>query len=88
MGSREFLTYRCGLRFIRILCDKIHEIYPEIGSCDKELKVVWDNEKNVWEVNFEKDGHRIMHYLENEDAAPCMEGKQCIGLGIEFGQFL
>jgi hypothetical protein len=45
MGSREFLTYRCGLRFIRILCDKIHEIYPEIGSCDKELKVVWDNEK-------------------------------------------
>jgi hypothetical protein len=35
-----------------------------------------------------KDGHRIKYYLENEDAAPCLEDKQCIGLGIEFGQFL
>ncbi len=70
------------------LCNKINEIYPEIGECDKDLKVVWDSERSVWEVNFKKDGHRIKHYLENEDAAACMEGKQCIGLSIEFGQFL
>ena len=70
------------------LCNKIHEIYPEMGNCDKDLNVDWDSEKNVWQVNFEKNGHRIMHYLEDEDAAPCIEGKQCIGLGIEFGQFL
>jgi hypothetical protein len=70
------------------LCDKIHEIYPEIGECDKDLNVAWDNEKNVWEVSFIRNGHRIRHYLENEDASPCMEGNQCIGLGIEFGQFL
>ena len=36
------------------LCDKIHEIYPEIGNCDKDLKVAWDSEKNVWEVNFDE----------------------------------
>ena len=70
------------------LCNKINEIYPEIGECDKDLKVVWDSERNVWEVNFKKDGHRIKHYLEDEDAAACMEDIQCIGLGIEFGQFL
>ena len=70
------------------LCNKIHEIYPEIGDCDKDLNVEWNGAKNVWQVDFERDGHRIMHYLEDEDAAPCMEGKQCIGLGIEFGQFL
>ena len=36
------------------LCNKINEIYPEIGECDKDLKVVWDSERNVWEVNFKK----------------------------------
>jgi hypothetical protein len=70
------------------LCNKIHEIYPEIGECDKNLNVSWDSVKNVWEVSFKKNGHRIRHHLEDEDAAPCMEGKHCIGLGIEFGQFL
>ena len=34
------------------LCNKIHEIYPEIGECDKDLSVTWDNEKNVRGVNF------------------------------------
>ena len=41
------------------LCNKIHEIYPEIGNCDKDLKVAWDSDRNVWEVNFEKDGQTI-----------------------------
>ena len=36
------------------LFDKIHEIYPEIGNYDKDFKVAWDSEKNVWEVNFER----------------------------------
>ena len=70
------------------LCNKIHEIYPEIGECDNDLKVAWDNERDVWVVDFKKDGYPVKHYLEKEDATPCMEGKQCIGLGIEFGQFL
>lgn len=30
---------------------------------------------------------RIKHYLENEDAADCVIGEKCVGLGIEFGQF-
>jgi hypothetical protein len=70
------------------LCNKIQEIYPELGECDKDLNVSWETEKNVWEVNFTRNGHRIRHYLEDEDASPCMKGFQCIGLGIEFGQFL
>ena len=70
--------------------NKIHEIYPQIGQgqCDKDLNVAWDSQKNVWEVRFVKDGHRIKHYLEDEDASPCLEGNHCIGIGIEFGQFL
>jgi len=30
----------------------------------------------------------MRHYLEEKDAAACLEGEQCIGLGIDFGQFL
>ena len=69
------------------LCNKIHEIYPDMGDCGQDLKVTWDDAMKVWEINFERDGNHIKHYLEDEDAAPCVEGKQCIGLGIEFGQF-
>jgi len=32
--------------------------------------------------------HRIKHYLADEDAALCLEGKQCVSLGLEFGQFV
>jgi hypothetical protein len=37
------------------LCNKIQEIYPEIGKCDKDLRVAWDSQRDVWEVSFEKD---------------------------------
>ena len=70
------------------LCQKIHDLYPQIGECDVDLNVNWDEERNVWAVDFKKGVHRIKHYLENEDAAACMDGKQCISLGLEFGQFV
>jgi hypothetical protein len=70
------------------LCDKISDIYPELGSCDQKLMVSWDNTNNAWAVDFEVRGEKIRHYLENSDAAACMLNSQCVGMGIEFGQFL
>ena len=70
------------------LCNKIHELYPQIGECDIDLKVEWDGERNAWAVDFKKGVHRIKHYLEDEDATDCLEGKQCFSLGLEFGQFV
>jgi hypothetical protein len=70
------------------ICNKIHEMYPQIGECDIDLNVAWDEEKSAWAVDFQKGVHRIKHYLEDEDAALCMEGKQCVRLGLEFGQFV
>lgn len=69
------------------LCDKIREIYPEMGGCDTDLNVNWKAEQKAWAVDFTKGPHRIRHYLENADAAACLKEQQCIGLGIEFGQF-
>ena len=36
------------------LCNKIHEIYPEIGECNKDLSVTWDYKKMSGESFFKK----------------------------------
>jgi len=70
------------------LCEKIQQIYSEIGQCGIDLEANWDPEKNVWAVDFKKGERHMRHYLEEKDAAACLEGEQCIGLGIDFSQFL
>jgi hypothetical protein len=70
------------------LCKKISDIYPELGSCEQDLIVNWDDINNAWAVDFELKGEKVRHYLEDSDAAACMLGRQCVGMGIEFGQFL
>lgn len=68
------------------LCNKIHEIYPQIGKCDIHLKVAWSEDRNARAVDFKKGMHRRRHYLEDKDPGQCMDRKQCVNLGIEFGQ--
>ena len=52
------------------------------------MEVNWDTEKNIWAVDFKKGERHMRHYLEDKDAAACLEGEKCIGLGIDFSQFL
>ena len=70
------------------LCQKILEIYPEIGQCGVNLKVDFDKRQKAWVVSLKKDNHKLKHFLENPDAENCMEGKQCVALGIEIAQIL
>lgn len=70
------------------LFEKIQQIYPEISQCDIDLEVSWDQDKNVWTVDFKKGERHMRHYLEEKDAAACLEDEQCIGLEIDFDQFL
>ena len=37
-------------------------------------------------MHLEKDGQELKHYLEEPDAAGCVEGKQCVALGLEIAQ--
>jgi hypothetical protein len=69
------------------VCNQLTSIYPDFGSCGDEMVVKWDKKKQAWAVDFEYGGSKIRHYLENEDAAACLIKDQCLGLGIEFGQF-
>ena len=70
------------------LCQKILEIYPEIGQCGVNLKVDFDKRQKAWVVSLKKDNHKLKHFLENPDAENCMEGKQCVALGIEIAQLM
>ena len=68
------------------LCKKITELYPEIGTCGIDVAVTHDPQKKVWVVDLKKGGHELKHHLEYPDADSCMEGKQCVSLGLEIAQ--
>ncbi len=68
------------------LCDKIRDIYPDIGECGINVDVEYDDEKKAWIVDLKKDSYELKTYLEPEDAETCMNGKQCIGLGLQIAQ--
>ncbi len=68
------------------LCEKIRELYPDIGQCGIDLNVDYDEGQKAWVVDLKKDRHQLKHYLENEDAELCMLGKQCVSLGLEIAQ--
>ncbi len=68
------------------LCRKITRLYPEIGECGIDIAVTYDETKKAWVVHLKKDTHSLDHYLELLDADLCMEGKQCVALGLEIAQ--
>jgi hypothetical protein len=68
------------------LCQKIVSLYPDIGICGIDVNVEFDKTNNTWVVDLKKDQHRLKTYLEDGDAEFCMEGKQCVSLGIEIAQ--
>lgn len=69
------------------LCEKIRSIYPNIGECGIDLNVEYDEEQKSWVVYLKKGARKVKHFLEEEDLDKCMEGKQCVSLGLEIAQF-
>ena len=68
------------------LCKKIRKLYPDIGECGIDVKVGYDEEQKAWVVNLKKDHLELKTFIEDGDAELCMEGKQCVSLGIEIAQ--
>lgn len=69
------------------LCEKIRGIYPDVGECGIDVRAEFDESENTWAVYLKKGNKEIKHYLPEEDADACMEGKQCVSLGLEIAQF-
>ena len=68
------------------LCEKIRSIYPDIGECGIAIEVEFDDDKRRWVVDLKKDGQELKTYLEAGDAEKCLQGVQCVSLGIEIAQ--
>lgn len=68
------------------LCEKIRELYPDIGECGIDVSVEYDEANKAWVVDLKKDDQELKTFLEPSDAEVCMLGKQCVSLGIEIAQ--
>jgi len=68
------------------LCEKIKAVFPEIGACGINLMVDYDKQNKAWVVDLKKDQHELKTFLEESEAQQCMDGKQCVSLGLQIGQ--
>ena len=68
------------------LCNKIREMFPDVGECGTDIDVEYDSKQQAYTVGLRKNGTRLKTYLEPEDADICMAGRQCVGLGIQIAQ--
>ena len=68
------------------LCKRIVDIYPDIGECGIDVQVEYDATQKRWVVDLKKNGHELKTFLEDGDAEKCLEGIQCVSLGIEIAQ--
>ena len=68
------------------LCEKIKAVFPEIGACGINLKVDYYQGNKAWVVDLKKDQHELKTFLEDSEAQECMDGKQCVSLGLQIGQ--
>ncbi len=72
----------------KALCEKIHEIYPDIGECQIDVDVEYDKAQKAWIVHLERNGKKLDTYLEPQEADACMLGKQCVSLGIQVSELV
>jgi hypothetical protein len=70
------------------LCNKIREIYPEIGDCGADVDVFFDEEAKAWVVKLNRGGKSLRTLLEPADINACIEGKQCLSIGAQLSQLV
>ena len=70
------------------LCKTIRALYPDIGICGVDLFVSLDVQQAMWLIHLKKDKHELKHFLSTDDANKCLDGKECVSLGLEISQLL
>ena len=68
------------------LCEKIRDLYPDTGECGIDVDVEYDEEQRAWVVHLREEKCELKTFLEQGDAEKCMDGIQCVSLGIEITQ--
>lgn len=68
------------------LCKKIIDLYPDIDKSGIDINVKYDYGDNLWVIDLKRGNHKLKHHLERPDADACMDGTQCVSLGLEIAQ--
>ncbi len=68
------------------LCETIRSVYPDVGACGVNIKTCFDPDNMAWVVQLKHGNRKLSTYVDPEDAGPCMDGKQCLGLGLQIFQ--
>ena len=73
---------------IRELSEKLKEMYPQIMEYNLTLQLEFNPQKAYWVVKLERDDFKLHSYLAKKDANACLEGRHCVYLGVQIGQFI
>lgn len=68
------------------ICRKIEEIIPEAGKCGTDFSVEYDEANHAWSVDLHHGTIHLKTFVEDGEAESCLEGEQCIPLGLQIGQ--
>jgi trehalose utilization protein len=66
----------------------IRGMYPEIIKHSLSFSLNFDTDTDSWIVTLSKGKHKLTTHLEKKDAEACLDGIQCIYLGVQIGQFV
>lgn len=70
------------------LAAKLNEMYPKIKQHGLALDLEYKPEKKYWVVKLHKGDHKLHTLLDEKDASSCLEGVECVYLGVQVGQFI
>lgn len=70
------------------LAAKLKEMYPEITQHKLDMDLEFIPDKDYWVVKLAKGDHRLHTLLDQKDAQACIDGTQCVYLGVQIGQFV
>lgn len=68
------------------ICEEIREIYFDIGECGIDIDVKYDETEKAHVIYLKKGQKTVKHFLNDQDIEDCMQGKQCVALGVEIAQ--
>lgn len=64
------------------ICQRITEALPELGVCGFDINVTHDDALQAWRINYDEEGRRAQTFLDDPDVARCLEGRECLSLGM------
>jgi hypothetical protein len=67
---------------------KVKEMFPDIEKYSMDCELTFDEGKNAYIIKLTKGQHVLNTHLDKPDADACMEGKECVHLGIQMAQFV